>query len=494
MALLGRVDNDGDHGAGTAHIDRRSRRDLLLATASTATALGSAGCLAGTPADGDGRTIEAPARTPVGDPAGVRLVGFGPDMRVTLEAVATDARGVTYDGSWALRTDGDGRAALADVVARTEATDSAWYGPADARRIGDRSGFEMLLHRLSPPSPAVSPPTFVTGDRRTVDVALRARTGPLGHAAVRRRQRRVYLDPEIEAESVRAAGVVGRLYTPSTAGSHSPVVTFHGAHGVLPRRLSRLLATQGYATLALRYFDGPGLPDSLVEVPVEYFQRAIAKLTGREGVRDDGVGLVGFSQGVGAALLAGVAHDGPVAVVGYSGGGVVSQGVSGVPPRRFVDRPAWTRDGDPVVPTDAADRAFDAVRAAYEHRCDPDAAVEVVTTELPAELLGRALVPVEEIDGPVLFLAGADDGEWPSVPSAALAVRRLRRHDHPHPYGLRAYCECGHSFGVPYADYHGIAGGSRGGTPAANARAAAESWPLALGYLERGLGRREASP
>ncbi|ODR80642.1 hypothetical protein BG842_03765 [Haladaptatus sp. W1] len=92
-----------------------------------------------------------------------------------------------------------------------------------------------------------------------------------------------------------------------------------------------MLATHGYATLALQYFDAPGLPESLERIPLGYFDTAIRWLTSRPTVHDTGIGLLGISRGVEAALLTATGYDGPVAVIGYSGGGVVRHGVAGVP-------------------------------------------------------------------------------------------------------------------------------------------------------------------
>ncbi|ODR81861.1 hypothetical protein BG842_25675 [Haladaptatus sp. W1] len=122
-----------------------------------------------------------------------------------------------------------------------------------------------------------------------------------------------------------------------------------------------MLATHGYATLALQYFDAPGLPESLERIPLGYFDTAIRWLTSRPTVHDTGIGLLGISRGVEAALLTATGYDGPVAVIGYSGGGVVRHGVAGVPPTRYIDQPAWTRNGSPVANPDAIRATFDAI-------------------------------------------------------------------------------------------------------------------------------------
>jgi len=135
---------------------------------------------------------------------------------------------------------------------------------------------------------------------------------------------------------------------------------------------------------------------------------------------------------------------------------------------------------------------FDAARNGdSRYRCAADGAPEAIRSRVPEHVLDQALIPVEEIDGSVFLLAGADDRQWPSVPLAALAIERLQRQDHRHAYGLRTYCEAGHLFLYPYRDYTGSpTSPDNGGTPIANARAAADAWPLVLASLDHGLRSR----
>ena len=461
------------------------RRELLAATAATST-IALSGCISALPTDQPNGSIQIPNRIDIGDRFQIELSGFKPNTRATLEATATDSRGVTYGRYWPLKTDDRGRATFSVDDTRKEQSESTWYGSRPGSPAEGILDLSSLLRQLKAKNGFPNPQNFVIGDQNAISITLKARSGHLLRVAAQETLSCVYLDPGITRESINADGLVGTLYTPSTSGPHPGVIAFHGSQAVVLHELSQLLATHGYATVALKYFDVPGLPSYLEDVPLEYFAKTIRWLTGKEQVRSTGIGLVGFSRGVEAALLAAVDHEGPATVIGYSGGGLIAPGVRGIPPREYLDKAAWTRNGTPIVKGNQVRRVFETVQEqVYQHQCDVESVPDSIRSKVPQRMLKETLIPVEEIDGPVLLLTGSGDQQWPSPPVAALAIERLQRQNHSSPYGLRTFCESGHIFQYPYRDYTGEpTNDANGGTPAANARAAATSWPLVIRYLE----------
>jgi hypothetical protein len=110
-----------------------------------------------------------------------------------------------------------------------------------------------------------------------------------------------------------------------------------------------------------------------------------------------------------------------------------------------------------------------------------------------AGAVARATIEVERIRGPVLLISGSDDQLWPSAEFASRALARLHEHGHPYPDEWLSYPDAGHFACFPYGlpalpPMTTMSPAPRlvidfGGTTAANARSASESWPRILSFL-----------
>jgi dienelactone hydrolase len=217
-----------------------------------------------------------------------------------------------------------------------------------------------------------------------------------------------------------------------------------GGHGDQP---AGLLASHGYPTLSLGYFKEPGLPQTLTYIQLEYFAKALRWLAAQPGVDSNRVVVLGVSRGGEAALLLGATYRELVhGVIACTTSSHVLPGFPG-------PEHSWTLRDKPV-PYDA--------------------------------------VAVERIAGPVLVTGGGKDRVWPSADAVREIVQRARAHGRPDIVG-RVYRDAGHSVGCsfPNVPVRGTieVGPNRfvpiGGTPSANARARAASWPLLLRFLRR---------
>lgn len=248
-------------------------------------------------------------------------------------------------------------------------------------------------------------------------------------------------------------GFYGEWIRRRSARHHTAILLFGGSEGGLSQGpLALTLAAHGYPVLDLAYFSEPGLPQSLSDIPLEYFERALRWLATQPAVDPGRIVSFGVSRGGEASLL--IASTFPRlihAAVGY----VPSAYVVSSPTNASV--PAWTYRGKPVP---------------------------------------SGWIHVERINGPVFVVGGEADALWPSAASVTDIKARMLSHNR-HDVTALVYPKAGHSVGfvlprqvaVSPAGYGYLQ--SRygelylGGSPQADDAALEDSWPKLLRFLER---------
>jgi len=223
---------------------------------------------------------------------------------------------------------------------------------------------------------------------------------------------------------------------------------FGGSEGGLSGTpVAAQLASLGYPALAVAYFAEPGLPTSLLNVPLEYFAGALTWLSRQPGVDPAHLVVYGVSRGSEAALLLGA--DFPNLV----------HGVVALVPSAFVNcsfpickGAAWTLNRRPIPFTGQV----------------PDA---------------QALIPVAKIQGPIFVDCGWYDSVWPSCPYSDQIKGELST-GFPYQHPILEFPEAGHGIGslVPYINWFEPAD-IQGKTPASDQLAREQAWPKFLTFL-----------
>ena len=473
--------------------DRERTRRELLAAAGGAGLSALAGCSLG----GDQRAIEVTEAALRDETVAVRLTGFESGTAVTVRAASAD-----YDPegprwtSWAtFEADENGEVALSEqspVEGTYEGTDAMGLFWSMTPVTADAETGPTAAGRPTPTGTPVGTSPGTEGSEgipEGYDVTLRAVVD--GETAATARTTRRYVAEGVRRESVATDRAVGELFLPPGEGPHPGVLALHGSGGRPWLSMGQALASRGYATFAIQYFDPAGeadpVPGALVEVPLSYFDDARAWLVEQPAVEDGSVGVVGASKGGEAALLVGAEFDWPRAVVAYApscyawSGIEVDRGDWGIQFSQ-AESSSWARDGDPVPYLRVQGRAERtengklATLPAYRRGIE----------RASAERRDAAFIPVEEIDAPLLVVAGEDDQLWESAAFGRQIADRLDDEGAGFEYDLRAYDRAGHSIGVPYTPTVTAVSNIRlamGGTLAADARAEADSWPRVRDWL-----------
>lgn len=426
---------------------------------------------------GGGPALSVPATAGLLDePVAIRVTGCAPGEVVRISATVDDSRRGRWR-SWAVfEADPAGAVDLARARPREGS-----YATADPLGLF----WSLAMDPAAPGAVSFGTPAEPVVVQLGVEVN--------GLAVARGEVRRLLMGPGVQRIAVHDAGLVGAFFRPAGTVERPGVLVIGGSDGGLSENLAALLASHGFAALALAYFRLQHLPPDLVEIPLEYFETALGWLGGQPGVARGGLGVVGRSRGGELALLLAAMFPEIRAVVGYVPSGLVHAGISGTAGGAAGPRSAWTWQGKPLpflpaagpapVTAPAGSEAPIELRPAFLRSLEDTAAVEA------------AAIPGERIRGPVLLLSGQDDRLWPSPVLAELAVQRLAARGFPHTVEHRSYPQAGHMIGpagMPAtvdAILHPLRGIrlALGGTPAGNAAAAADSWPRVLEFLGTAL-------
>lgn len=421
------------------------------------------------------RLLVSPVRAPLDESVAVRLDGLGAGASVTVRARMRGYLGQTWSAAASFAADAAGTVDLGHDAPH----DGSSYDGVDAM------GLFWSMRPESGPGEAFAPDAPL---RTTVTAEVNGQV--VGSATV---ERLIFADDVVRSR-VREDGLVGAYFRPQGDGPYPGVLVMGGSGGALRGSYwqAAVLARHGFAALALAYFGTESLPPYLSSISLEYFETALNWLARQPGVRAGGTGVIGTSRGGELALLLGATFPSISAVVGYVPSHVVWGGLApNVPP----PQPSWTWRGEPL-PT------LRRLRPGEAPPPPPPPGVPIALTpgflralEGRADDEARAAIPVERIGGPVLLISGEDDQMWPSALMAERAAARLAAHNHPYPVTHLAYAGAGHAIFLPHlpttvtASVHPIGGGLNdfGGTPAANAHAATNSWPRVVRFLAESL-------
>jgi dienelactone hydrolase len=307
-----------------------------------------------------------------------------------------------------------------------------------------------------------------------------------GEAVASAQLKRAYVATDVQRTDVSADGLVGVYFRPPGPGPFTGVVTIGGSEGGLSVLRAEVLASHGYAALALGYFRIGSLPSELYDIPLEYFGTAIHWLQAQEDVGADRVVVMGASRGGEAALLIGSVYPEVHAVVAYVPSSVMWVGF-GTGPRQ---ESAWSYQG---VPLPFLTPAPGHINTDLGYVGTPG-----FLFAMRGSGVERATIPVERINGPVLLISGQDDQLWPSAEFSDMVMQRLRANGHSFADQHLTYADTGHLVGtgvpnLPLLDLTttnptNLRRYAHGGTFEGAAKALEDSWPRVLQFLDGPFG------
>jgi dienelactone hydrolase len=405
-----------------------------------------------------------PAKALIDEVVSISITGLAQGQAATVKATMTDNHGMIW------------RSEAEFVADRKGLVDLSKHSPARGSYTGvDPMGlFWSMNAQPGQPESHAQAQTFLAPVTMKFDLEIDGKT--VNSATLTR----LFVAPGVKSSDVRDAGLVARFYEPEKGGPHAGILVIGGSEGGIrsAEANAALLASRGYAALAVAYFGMEGLPQRLVGVPIDYLKKAIDWMGARETIDRRRLAVFGGSKGGELALLLASRFPELKTVVAYVPSHVVWQSIGGA-------GSSWNYQGQPVpyVPY----KGMPSTRGANQ----PLTLMPLYLGSLEdKEAVAKASIPVEKINGPVLVISGKDDQLWPSSLMADQVIARLKENRHPYKFEHLAYESAGHSIRTSYGPTTRSMGSAQlnlGGNPAANARAQADSWPKTLAFLKDGL-------
>lgn len=170
---------------------------------------------------------------------------------------------------------------------------------------------------------------------------------------------------------------------------------------------------KGYAFLAIGYFGCKDTPDTLNRIAIDKVHTAIQKAAGHPKVNRKKIALIGGSRGADLALLIASYYKDIDAVVSIVGSSAVFPGHTS-----HYTTPCWTYEGKDLTFLPVNEAAVPYLKKGNLRRT-----FEAMLTDTAAR--EAAAIPVEKINGPVLFLSATRDQICPSTPMAEQMTARL---------------------------------------------------------------------
>jgi dienelactone hydrolase len=417
--------------------------------------LSAVSCSAAGPGGASPQIVVTPSTALFDTPMSTTISGLAAGAQTTVTATTVDYQQRAWSSTAQFTADTHGRISLSQP-----STGGSYRGP-------DPMGLFETLTPAHPPTNNIAGISYFIPPPKAFAVTLQVSVNGRMLAATTTQRQRIPLELVVENnETLAATGIYGALFRPAHPRGNKPaVLVVGGSEGGLSTSLQAAsLAAHGYPALALAYFNEPGLPPTLSNIPLEYFVTALKLLTAQPGVDPARILVWGDSRGSEAALLLGAHYPqlvhGVIATVPSS---VIN---GGYPPTDPLS-PAWTLAGAPLPFAPRADWG------------QPD----------PADA-ADAIIPVEQIHGPIFLLCAGHDRIWDSCPYTDAITHRLAQHHVTYPTTVLRYPTAGHLAGVllpylPFTSSQNTDGTltTTGGTELADEQAEADAWPKLLTFL-----------
>nr|AAH10829.1 Acnat2 protein [Mus musculus] len=347
--------------------------------------------------------IATPSNALVDEPVSIRATGLPPSQIVTIKATVKDENDNVFQSQAFYKTNEAGEVDLE----KTPALGGDYVGVHPMGLFFSLKP-KKAFHRLMKKDVMNSPLCICLDLYDSVNWLETVRIP----SKASQRVQRWFVGPGVKREQIQEGRVRGALFLPP--------VEFRAS----------LLASHGFAVLALAYFAYEDLPEKPQEVDLEYFEEAANFLLSHPKIQQPGIGVISTSKGAEIGLAMACYLKQVIATVCINGPTTIT-----IFPLRYQDLVMT-----PIHPALERIQVHDSGALLFRY----------TTQYLHNKLNSQNILPVEKAQGKILFIVGENDECLDSKLHAQKAMDRLQRHGRSSGRML-AYPGAGHLIEPPYS-------------------------------------------
>lgn len=292
---------------------------------------------------------------------------------------------------------------------------------------------------------------------------------------------RLFIREDVTRIEVEEEGLIGTLFLPPSQDRLPLIVVLGGSSGGIPETTAAMIASHGFASLALAYCGIGNLPSDVYEIPLEYFEKAFEWIKNEPNLSGQ-IYLHGTSRGAELALILGSFFPERIQKI-----------VAVAPSSVCLTANAWVYQGKSVLPAAPyfIDPMYDAHITESTRECPKSIRIHRERAlSLERDRFDQASIPVEKIRCPLLLVTGGDDQMGPSTTYAKFIIERLEKKGSEIPRIHLDFPRAGHLIFMPYFPRYTIncVQGywiDYGGTLKDNEWACREYWKQMLEFLNQ---------
>ncbi|XP_056661273.1 bile acid-CoA:amino acid N-acyltransferase [Monodelphis domestica] len=354
-------------------------------------------------------------------PLQIRVTGLLPSQLIMLQASLTDERGELFQSQVFYKADENGEVDLEHAGA----LGGDYVGIHPMGLFWSMKPKKMLSRLLK--RDVINSPFLV--HLSVYDITKPFSSSPDSLMASETVER-WYSTPGVQRIQLKEGRVRGALFLPPGDGPFPGVIDLFGGIGGLVEFRASLLASHGFATLALAYFAYDDLPKNLDVIDIEYFEEAADILLRHPKVLGPSIGIVSVSRGAQIGMAMATFLKQVAATVCINGVFLAEQIVIKYRNEKFF---SFSQHLERLRINELGLLAF------YSALGNPQ-----------EEANKHGLLPVERAEGHILFIVGEKDYSVNSKIHAEQVMEQLRRHGKNNAT-LLSYPGAGHLIEPPYS-------------------------------------------